>query len=167
MRPMEPTVLGRLYRQHAAALLLYARQWGGAAEDLVQNAFVRLAQQAPPPERPLPWLYRVVRNEALAAFRSAARRRRRELVASAVEAWFSAAEDRLDGDHATRLLAQLPLELREVIVARLWGGLTFEAIAQLTGCSLATAHRRYQAGLAGLKERLEGRWTRTTPTPMT
>jgi RNA polymerase sigma-70 factor (ECF subfamily) len=163
---MEPTLLGRLYRQHAAALLLYARQWGGAAEDLVQNAFVRLAQQAPPPEQPLPWLYRVVRNEALAAFRSAARRRRRELVASAAEAWFSAAEDRLDGDHATRLLAQLPLELREVIVARLWGGLKFEEVARLAGCSLPTAHRRYQTGIAQLRERLEGRWTQT-PAPTT
>src|SRR5262245_32694626 len=166
MRPMEPTLLGRLYRQHAAALLLYARQWGGAAEDLVQNAFVRLAQQAPPPGQPLPWLYRVVRHEALAAFRSAARRGRRELVASAAEACFSAAEDRLDGDHATRLLAQLPLELREVIVARLWGGLTFEEVARLAGCSLPTAHRRYQTGIAQLRERLEGRWTQT-PAPTT
>ena len=90
MTPMEPTVLGRVYRQHAAALLLYARQWGGSAEDIVQDAFVRLARQTPPPEQVLPWLYRVVRNEALAAHRSAARRRQREQKASATEAWFSA-----------------------------------------------------------------------------
>jgi RNA polymerase sigma-70 factor (ECF subfamily) len=59
----------------------------------------------------------------------------------------------------------LPLELREVIVARLWGGLTFEAVAALAGTSVPTAHRRYQAGLAQLRERLEGRWTRTRSTP--
>jgi RNA polymerase sigma factor (sigma-70 family) len=167
MPPMEPTVLGRLYRQHAPALYLYARQWGGSAEDIVQEAFVRLVQQTPPPEQVLPWLYRVVRNEALTAHRTAARRRQREQRASTPEAWFSAAENRLDANEATRLLADLPLELREAIVARLWGGLTFEEIARLMGCSLPTAHRRYQTGLAQLRERLEGRWTPTPSTPTT
>jgi RNA polymerase sigma-70 factor (ECF subfamily) len=164
---IEPTVLGRLYRQHAPALCLYARQWGGSAEDLVQEAFVRLAQQTSPPEQVLPWLYRVVRNAALMAKRTADRRRRREQRASKPEAWFTTPEDRLDGDEATRILAQLPLELREVIVARLWGGLTFEDIARLVGCSLATAHRHYQTGLAQLRERLEGRWMNTPTFPKT
>jgi RNA polymerase sigma factor (sigma-70 family) len=164
MRPMTPTILGQLYRQHAPALRLYARQWGGGAEDLVQIAFVRLAQQMPPPERVVPWLYRVVRNEALAAQRSATRRRRREQRAGSPEAWFSPAEDRIDADEAARHLAELPLDFREVIVARLWGGLTFDEVAVLVGCSLPTAHRRYHTGLAQLRERLEGQWTRTPTT---
>ena len=167
MRSMEPTVLGRLYRQHAPALCLYARQWVDSGEDLVQEAFVRLAQQIPPPENVLPWLYRVVRNEALSAHRSASRRRQRERRASAPEAWFAAADERLDAGEATRRLAELPLELREVIIARLWGGLTFEEIARLVGCSLPTAHRRYQTGLIHLRERLEGRWTRNPTAPTT
>lgn len=165
MHSMEPTLLGRLYRQHAPALRLYARQWGGSAEDLVQEAFVRLSQQTPPPEPILPWLYCVVRNAARMAHRSAARRRQREQRASKPEAWFAMNEDRLDAGEATRLLCELPLELREVIVARLWGGLTFEEIAGLIGCSLPTAHRRYQTGLAQLRERLEGRWTHTPTAP--
>src|SRR4051794_7713191 len=94
MQPIEPTVLGQLYRSHAPALRLYARQWGD--EDLVQTAFLRLAQQAPPPDRPLPWLYAVVRTESLSAHRSAARRRQREAKSSPPEAWFDAADDRLD-----------------------------------------------------------------------
>jgi RNA polymerase sigma factor (sigma-70 family) len=167
MPPIDPTILARLYRQHAPALCLWARQWGGAAEDLVQNAFVQLAQQAPPPEHVLGWLYRVVRNEALAAHRSATRRRQRERRASPREAWFATTDDRLDADDATRLLAEMPLELREIIVARLWGNLTFEEIALLVGCSLPTAHRRYHAGLAQLRERIEGRWTPTPTVPTT
>jgi RNA polymerase sigma factor (sigma-70 family) len=166
MPPIEPMVLGQLYRQYAPALLLYARQWGGGAEDLVQIAFVHLAQQVPPPEKVLPWLYRVVRNEALAVLRGTARRRQRERRVSAREAWFDAVENRLDCNEATRLLSEMPLELREVIIARLWGGLTFEEIARLVGSSLPTAHRRYQTGLAQLRERLEGQWT-PTPTPTT
>jgi RNA polymerase sigma-70 factor (ECF subfamily) len=163
MPPIAPEELGRLYRVYAPALRLYARQWPAAAEDLVQDAFVKLAQQAPPPEQVLPWLYRVVRNSALAAGRGQARRRHREDRASASEAWFAAADDRIDGREATRLLTDLPLEQREVVVARVWGGLTFEEVARLVGCSLPTAHRRYQAGLAALRERLEGPCTHPPP----
>ena len=59
------------------------------------------------------------------------------------------------------------LELREVIVARLWGGLTFEEIAQLVGCSLPTAHRRYHVGLTELRERMDGQWMRSPRLPAT
>src|SRR5262249_25672525 len=83
------------------------------------------------------------------------------------EAWFGRTDERLDADEVTRRLAELPLELREVIVARLWGGLTFEAVAALAGCSVPTAHRRYQAGLAQLRERLQGRWPRPPTAPTT
>ncbi len=163
MPRIAPDELGRLYREHAAALRLYARQWPGGDEDLVHEAFVKLAQQSPPPEVPLAWLYRVVRNAALSSGRSEVRRRRRQSQASSPEAWFATADEQLDGQEATRLLAELPLEEREAVVARVWGGLTFEEIAQLAGCSLPTAHRRYHTGLAALRERLEGRWTQNPP----
>jgi RNA polymerase sigma-70 factor (ECF subfamily) len=167
MPPMEPATLGRLYRQHAAALRLYARQWADSADDLVHDAFVKLAQQSPPPESPLPWLYRVIRNQMLANRRGANRRRQRETRSSASETWFAAVDDQLDAQDATLLLAKLALDVREVIVARLWGGLTFAEIAELVGCSLATAQRRYQTGLMELRERLEGRWTPTRCAPTT
>src|SRR5262245_23808627 len=118
MPPIAPDELGRLYRRHAPALRLYARQWFDGGEDLVHDAFVALARQVPAPARVLPWLYSVVRNAALAERRAAARRRRREVVAGAREAWFSRADDRLDATAAAQLLADLPLEQREVIVAR-------------------------------------------------
>jgi RNA polymerase sigma-70 factor (ECF subfamily) len=165
MPPLTPHDLGRLYRQHAPALRLYARQWPGSGEDLVHDAFIKLVQQALPPTQVLPWLYRVVRNAALSANRSAGRRRRREGEASTPEAWFAAVEDHVDARDAARCLAGLALELREVIVARIWGSLTFEEIAQVVGCSPASAHRRYQAGLTELRERL--RWTRYPPLPVT
>jgi RNA polymerase sigma-70 factor (ECF subfamily) len=150
-----PEELGRLYRQHAPALRLYARQWPAGDEDLVQEAFIKLAQQSPPPEQVLPWLYRVVRNGALASHRGWLRRRRRENRANAAEAWFATDDDRIDGQEAARLLAELPLEHREIIVARIWGGLKFEEIARLADCPVATAHRRYHVGLEALRERLQ------------
>src|SRR5437763_1919520 len=155
MPRIAPEELGRLYREHAPALRLYVRQWPGGDEDLVQDAFIKLAQQAPPPEQVLPWLYRVIRNGALTLGRGEARRRRRQDRVSAGEAWFASVEDQLDGRDAARLLAELPLEQRELVVARIWGGLTFEELARLAGCSMPTAHRHYHAGLAALRERLK------------
>ena len=64
--------------------------------------------------------------------------------------------DRLDAIEAARALEELPVEQREVIIARLWGELSFEEIANIYGTAVSTAHRRYQQGIAALREKLEG-----------
>lgn len=153
---MGPELLGRLLDEHGDALTLYARGWCDAPEDVVQEALVQLMRQPRPPERIVPWLYRVVRNGAISAARAAGRRRRHEsLAAMREESWFvQTGGERLDALAATRALQELPQEQREAIVARLWGGLSFEEIAELTATSSSTAHRRYEAGLAVLRERL-------------
>ncbi len=164
---MGPEQLGHLVDRHAAALVLYARQWCAVPEDVVQEALLKLMAQRPPPDRPVPWLYSAVRYGALTAARTQRRRRHHEAVAAArAPAWFVADPDGLDTEAATAALRSLPLEEREVIVAHLWGGLTFEEIAELAGCSSSTAHRRYTAGLANLRERLRIPCPsrRTTPT---
>jgi RNA polymerase sigma-70 factor (ECF subfamily) len=152
-----PELLARLVAEYGPALVLYARQWCDVPEDVVQEALLELMRQKRLPERPVAWLYRVVRNRALSESRSAQRRQRREsAVAHRGEPWFvPALEQSLDAVEATRSLEQLPLEQRETIVARLWGGLSFEEIAELTGTSTSSAHRRYLAGLTALRERLE------------
>jgi RNA polymerase sigma-70 factor (ECF subfamily) len=153
---MGPEELGRLVDEHAAALVLYARQWCAAAEDVVQEAFVKLASQRPQPDNVPGWLYRVVRNGALAAARAAKRRRHHEKVAAErTLSWFESAETtRLDGAIAAEALRGLPIEQREILVAHLWGGLTFDQIGALTGASSSTAHRRYLSALCALRERL-------------
>jgi RNA polymerase sigma-70 factor (ECF subfamily) len=170
MGRLGPEILGRLFDEHATALVLFARPSCEAPEDVVQDAFVALARQDPAPERVVAWLYRAVRNGAITAARRSRRRRRREQRAAERESttgspWFDATDDRIDAAHAARLLDELDAETREIIIARVWGGLTFEEAARLQGCSLTTAHRRYQAGLARLHERLEFPWTRTSPIP--
>jgi RNA polymerase sigma-70 factor (ECF subfamily) len=156
MAGVGPELLERLAKEHAAALVLYARQWCDAPEDVVQEAFLKLVVQKRPPDNPVPWLYRVVRNGALASSRAARRRRRHEAVAAArAPAWFATAEDAgLDVEATTAALRALPVEQREAIVAHLWGGLTFEQIGALAGCSAATAYRYFVAGLSALRERL-------------
>lgn len=158
MAAIEPERLGRLFDEHAPALVLYARSWCEAPEDVVQEAFVKLARRRTGPERPEAWLYRVVRNGAISTSRSSWRRRKREVRASSPEAWFAETDDRIDADDAAKLLGELDAETRAAIVARIWGDLTFEEIARAQGCSLATAHRRYQSGLKRLNERIEPSW---------
>lgn len=157
MGSIGPELLGRLFDAHAAALRLYACQRCDAAdaEDAVQEAFVSLARQSIVPDEVAAWLHRVVRNTAISAGRSRRRRQKREALVSSGEAWFSSVDDQLDARSATQLLAELDLEIREVVVARIWGGLTFDQIAHLQGCSVTTAHRRFQEGLNQLHERLE------------
>jgi len=157
---MEPERLGRLLDRHADALNLYARQWCDSPEDVVQESFLKLASQRRSPTDPSAWLFKVVRNAAINAG-MAARRRRRHEAAVAVESpsWFernSLAKQgsAIDPEAAAAELQTLPIEQREVIVARLWGGLTFEQVAELVGCSISTAHRHYQTGLTALRERL-------------
>jgi RNA polymerase sigma-70 factor (ECF subfamily) len=153
---MDAQLLGSLIDRHAAALVLYARQWCRAPEDVVQEAFLKLAVQRRPPDNPVAWLYRVARNGALGAARAERRRRHHEnAAASRTSSWFAPTLGTgLDGAAARQALEALPLELREPVVAHLWGGLSFADIGVLMGCSTATAHRRYLEGLAGLRERL-------------
>ena len=93
----------------------------------------------------------MVRNEAISSSRAEARRDRHEMEATR-EPWFVATcGDSLDADAAVTALASLPIEQRETIVLRLWSGLTFEQIAELTGKSTSTAHRRYEAGMTALR----------------
>jgi RNA polymerase sigma factor (sigma-70 family) len=150
---MSPAELARLIEVHAAPLVLYARQWCDEPEDVVQEAFVKLACQSRPPQDPVAWLYPVVRHAALDAARSARRRQRRESAVARPERWFvEPAVDGLDAQAAVAALQRLPVEQREVIVARHWGGLSFEQIAAAAGCSASTAFRRYTAGVEVLRQ---------------
>jgi RNA polymerase sigma-70 factor (ECF subfamily) len=153
---MGPDQFGQLVDRHAAALALYARQWCSAPEDVVQDAFLKLVRQAVPPIKVVPWLFKVVRNGAISMARSEKRRRRYETAAAEeLPPWFESAEGTgLDGETVTAALQHLTPEEHETITLHLWGGLTFEEIAQVAECSSSTAHRWYAAGLESLRERL-------------
>ena len=173
-----PELLGRLLDEQGGALALYAAQWTDSPDDCVQEALIELARQRPVPDSPVAWLFRVVRNRAISRARAARRRERHESLAGELRLreregvgslWpadtfpdgksHSAKDSRplysAEPHEVAGALESLDREQREVIVARTWGGLGFEQIAELVGCSTSTAHRRYIAGLAALRERLD------------
>ena len=133
----------------------------------MQESLIQLARQKETPRDVLPWLYRVVRNRAISISRSSRRRRRREAEAGIEgDAYFEASpEDRVDIDVAQVALASLPTEQREVIVAHLWGGMTFEEIGRLVGVADSTAHRRYHAGVQQIQKQVGASCLKAKTTP--
>jgi RNA polymerase sigma factor (sigma-70 family) len=154
---MTPERLAELVDRHAAALTLYARQWCATPEDVVQASFLKLVRQKTLPDNVVAWLYRVVRNAAIDAGRAARRRQKYEhQAASQTPLWFIPTEDPtgLDARTAAAALSTLPNEIREIMVAHLWGGLTFEEIADMVGGSASTCYRRFALGLDLLRQKL-------------
>ena len=168
---MDSERLGMLIDQLASALELYARQWCDEPEDVVQEVFVKLAAQPTTPLNPAAWLFRTVRNGAINAGIAKRRRRRHEAEAAAgAPAWFETGPTArsgavVDPESAQAALSLLPIEQREVIVAHLWGGLTFDQIAEIAGTSSSSAHRLYHSGLLALRERLGVPCRSKTPRP--
>ena len=138
----------------AAPLVLYARQWCDTPEDAVQDAFLKLVRQRRPPEDVVAWLYRVFAiahstPPRLPGGGEAASRR-----PPAGPMVRRARSGRPRCETAVAALERLVPEQREVIVAHHWGGLSFEQIATVVGCSASTAFRRYTAGVEVLRKRL-------------
>lgn len=156
--PIDAELLGRLLDEHGPALALYAAQWTDAADDCVQEALVELARQPVVPSNVRAWLYRVVKNRALNAARSARRRQERETRAMAARLVASSPHvdfDRADALAAIDALDQLETSERELVVLRIWGGLTLEEIGEALAISISTAHRQYARALEKLRHILE------------
>jgi len=151
--------VGRIFDVHGRALVLYARQWLDevGARDAVQEAFVRLLRREDLPPNILAWLYRTVRSAAIDSLRSDQRRQRRERECASERAmWFEPRpENAIDAAAAQAALATVPDKQREVIVLRLWSGLTLAEIAEVCEASVSTVFSRYRAGLAAVRKRLE------------
>jgi RNA polymerase sigma-70 factor (ECF subfamily) len=158
--PADPRIR-ELFVAHGPALLLYARQWldGPAAQDVVQDVFVRLIARGRMPAEPRTWLFRCVRNAAISACRSRGRRGRRERAARPAASggeWFvPRVDDRIDAESAQQALAALPAAQREIVTLRIWSGLTLAQVAEVTGLPVSTVHDHYRLALKAVRERLE------------
>ena len=139
--------------RHGPALTLYARQWCPSrsdAEDAVQDAFVRFwrSRGRGRVRDETAYLFACVRTAAIDLVRAGQRRKHHE---SAVNV-FESAPDRQDWRESVEVaLEKLPAEQREVLVLKIWGGLTFAQIAEMLAVPVSTAASRHRYAL----ERLE------------
>jgi RNA polymerase sigma-70 factor (ECF subfamily) len=159
---------GRWLEAQAGKFLLYARSRTANeadAEDVLQEALVEAWERTPEGREPdAALVFATIRRRAIDLARGRQRRERREqAVAGEAEAgghgpaWFTSPTE----DAETRSLLEagvrgLPEPLREVVVLRFWGGLTFAEIAEAVGCPANTAASRYRYGLDALRTRLRG-----------
>jgi RNA polymerase sigma-70 factor (ECF subfamily) len=152
------------FSQYGPKLLLCARQWTRSladAEDVVQEAFVRYwRHQRHLPGDPQALLVTSVRRAALDLARREGRRAAREELADGGleerDAYFVPPPGE-SGERREQLeaaLRELPPEQREVLVLKIWNGLTFEQIAGVLDLSPNTAASRYRYGLAALRKLL-------------
>lgn len=155
MTDWNPNVWNTLLQRYATPLAIYAAQICSEPEDVVQEAFLELFRQGEPPENVSAWLYKVVRNKSISSRRSATRRDRHEgRRANRSPSWFEESPgNTLDAREITRQISELSNDEREVLVLRLWSELTFEEIAELTGCSSSTCHRLYQNAIEQLRKK--------------
>ena len=145
--------LAELIDCHGAALKLYARQWCQAPDDVVQQALIDLAACRDVPTNSAAWLFAAVRRRAISRARGERLRQRHEQEAGGC--WFQWRRDReVAAEAATEALAELPLVDREIVIAHLWGRLTFAEIAPLVGTSHSTAQRKFEAAINRLQEKL-------------
>jgi RNA polymerase sigma factor (sigma-70 family) len=158
---IDSSEFAQLWNAYAASLTLLARARCQAAEDCVQEAFIKLSRQPHLPREPIAWLSHVVRNEAISHWRSESRRVRREATAADTRRqWFASASyaqtDPIDRLALQQALEQLEVDDREIVIAHLWTGLTFRQIAASFELPLAQVHRRYQQSLHRLRVAIEG-----------
>jgi RNA polymerase sigma-70 factor (ECF subfamily) len=146
--------------KHGPALVLLARQWVPSqadAEDVVQDAFVRCWRSRQRVESPAAYLYACVRHCALDWQRGHNRRQRREsiIARSEAEPLFTVRIEQEERRVAIETaLCSLPRNQAEVIVMKIWGGLTLEQIATTLEASVNTIASRYRYALARLREQL-------------
>jgi RNA polymerase sigma-70 factor (ECF subfamily) len=158
-----PDAWDRWLATQAGKFLLFARSRTDStadAEDVLQESLVEAWERTPAGREPDDALvFATIRRRAIDHARSHSRRvRREEMSGIGAEdvAWFASECE----DAETRALLEqavrgLPAALREVVVLKVWGGLTFAQIAQTTGCPANTAASRYRYGLEALRQRLK------------
>ncbi|MEM7478410.1 MAG: RNA polymerase sigma factor, partial [Planctomycetota bacterium] len=159
-----PAEIAELWQKHSAGLLLLVRARFGNqvdcdAEDILQESFARLARLKRPPEDALAWLMRTSRNLAIDLLRSGKRRRHREhVVAEGRGCWFQSSPiQSLVAAEVAEGLQQLEPELREVLIAHLWNGMSFRQIANALDTSSSGIHRQYHLALEQLREYMDAR----------
>lgn len=148
--------LAQLVDARYAALVLYARSWNvDAAEDLVQNAFLKLVDQKANPDNPVAWLFRTVRNEVISQHRKQQRQTKHENEAARQRGdWFLPKEHPVFSQEAAEKLRELSDEQREVVLLRIWSGLTFDEITELIEKPKTGVYRLYTAALEELRRKL-------------
>ncbi len=140
--------------EHAARLLLFARQQTGCAhdaEDVLQEALVESWRRAG--GRPeLALVFKTIRRRAIDLGRSNRRRAVRENGQELPELFTALPGEADTVEMLGKEMMRLPDAQREVLTLKFWGGLTFAEIADTLEIPQGTAASRYRLALESLRQ---------------
>lgn len=153
------------FDENGPRLLLCARGWSTnkeEAEDLVQETMLRMwhyqaDRGGAPPDLPL--AFSTIRFCGLNQKRTDSRRRKREesliYLNDFEDVWLDPAlEDDEDAVLLQESVQRLAPKLRDVVIMKIWGGLTFHEIATTLAISPNTCASRYRYALEQLAQAL-------------
>lgn len=156
--------LSDIYAEHKQgffSLALSVTRNRAEAEDSVQDAFMKLAKKDIAPKGdPVAYIYAIVRNAALD------RLRKRKRIVDAPEFVFEdekskepkpgmSLQEQERNFIIRKEIEKLDEPQREVIIMKLFTGLTFEQISEILNEPLSTVSSRYARTLKSLKQRME------------
>lgn len=145
--------LDRLFREHqqhcyVAALAITRNR--AAAEDAVHDALVAVCTADVEPRDLKAYLFRAVRNKALDSLRRA--RRTDPLPEDYLEIDGHDETAAVFAEQVRRFISQLETDQQQVLIMKLFAGLTHEEIANILSTSPNTVATWYRRGLSRLKE---------------
>lgn len=140
------------------------------AEDIFQDTFVKVidtirAGRYNEEGKFLPWVLRIAHNLCIDHFRRSAKmptiqpKDEETDVFSFLDLKEDSVEDRImrkqSHDKVKQLIQQLPEEQKEVLVMRIYGGLSFKEIADVTEVSINTSLGRMRYALGNMRKLIE------------
>lgn len=123
------------------------------AEDVVQEAFLKVASATIKPDNPKAYLFRIVTNRSIDILRERSRLttlEERIAAPSASDDWEAQEEYR----RIEQLLRRLPEQQSEVIRLHIHGSLKFTEIAEMLDTPASTVKSRFTSGIERLKQLL-------------
>ena len=155
------SALGALYDLTADRLVRYTyviTRNREDAEDALQAAMVRIAlkpEALARAEFPWPYFVRVARNEALKIVQKRKKSRSLAAIGDPGDVQKDIAELEDSSEFIRRAIGRLPRQQAEVVVLKVWEGLTFAQIAETLDESPNTVASRYRYALQKLNEALQ------------
>jgi RNA polymerase sigma-70 factor (ECF subfamily) len=148
-----------LYRQHGAALLLFASTITGErgrAQDAVHQVFLKLIENGnlSRAQDKKAYVFACIRNTVL----NERKIQDRDEPLETNSAWFSPPDrDIAREQNLRRALAALPVDQRQIVILHIWGDLTFSQIADLLSINSNTAASRYRYALGKFRDAMSGK----------